>query len=150
DLSVIGLSQNVTSIQVEGAYTVYLNDGINQTGQPGIFNQDVPDLTPHNWNDRAKSVKIERVNDITCAVDANVNGIILYRDVDFQTGGGCKLITTSVNGLQASSFVDFSSIRFSGNYLYHYKATIYREANYASPCNTYWLDQSDLRECADR
>src|SRR5205807_7620430 len=62
DLSVYGLSGNVQSIQVSAAVTLYLNGGVNLSGQPGIFNNNVPNLSPNGWANRAKSLKIERTH----------------------------------------------------------------------------------------
>lgn len=148
DLAQFGLSQNVSSIIVPSGYTLFMYDGTNRNGQPGIFNQSSTDLVVHNWNDRAKSLTIETVKDTSCSVRPDANGIVLYRDTNFKPEGGCKLISASDPDLGQSTFVGFNALRFVGNYQYNYKATAYTDANYGNACGSYWLDQSDLRECA--
>lgn len=151
DLSAYGLSSNIVSVHVSPSVTLYLNDGVNLSGQPGIFNNDVMDLTANNWNSRAKSLKIEQRHDTTCNTDPAQNGILLYRDINYSPGGGCVLLTADNNDLgQTLDFTTGSSLQFVGNYVNHYKATIYVDANYGASCGSYSLNQSDLEGCSDK
>jgi hypothetical protein len=151
DLSVYGLSSNVVSIHVSSSVTLFLNDGTNLSGQPGIFNNDVMDLTPNGWNSRAKSLKIENRYDTSCNSRPDQNGILLYRNTNFDPGGGCTLLTADNNDLGASlHFTNGTSLQFVGNYINHYQATIYVDANYGTACGTYSVNQSDLLNCASK
>ncbi|HSX36114.1 MAG TPA: hypothetical protein VLH84_04245 [Patescibacteria group bacterium] len=151
DLSTLGLSSNISSIHVSPAVTLYLNDQVNLSGQPGIFNGDVTDLTASNWNDRAKSLKIENRNDVSCNNDQNQNGILLYRNTNFDTGGGCILLTGDNNDLGVThNFTTGTSLQFVGSYSNHYQVQIYTDANYGTLCGTYTVNQSDLLACAGK
>ncbi|MEO9027542.1 MAG: hypothetical protein ABI413_01870 [Ktedonobacteraceae bacterium] len=148
DLSVYGLSSNIVSIHVSSAVTLYLNDGVNLSGQPGIFNNDVMDLTANGWNSRAKSLKIENRYDTSCNNNQSQNGILLYRNTNFDTGGGCVLLTVDNNDLgKTLNFANGSSLQFVGNYINHYQAVIYVDANYGTSCGTFAVNQSDLLAC---
>jgi len=150
DLSVYGLSSNIVSIHVSSVVTLYLNDGVNLSGQPGIFNNDIMDLTPNGWNSRAKSLKIENRYDTSCNNDQAQNGILLYRNTNFDTGG-CVLLTADNNDLgRTLNFANGTSLQFVGNYINHYQATIYVDANYGTACGTYTVNQSDLLGCAGK
>jgi hypothetical protein len=121
DLSIYGLSSDIVSIHVSSAVTLYLNDGVNLSGQPGIFNNDSMDLTTNGWNSRAKSLKIENRYDTSCNNDQSQNGILLYRNTNVDPGGGCVLLTADNNDLgKTLNFANGSSLQFVGNYINHY------------------------------
>ncbi|MBN8595701.1 MAG: S8 family serine peptidase [Anaerolineae bacterium] len=147
DLSLFGLDQNVTSIRnPNNGFAIYLNDGVNFSGQPGVFDQDVADLTANGWNDRARSVRINRHNDTSC--NPGTDGIILYRDRDYRPDGGCLFITGDITDLSPYTFErGVSSIRFVGSYAQNYQLQIFRQTGFQDLCNAYWQDQSDLMNC---
>ncbi|GEM_PF-2643463 len=82
---------------------------------------------------------------------SGTNGVFLYRDRDYSTGGGCVFAAGDIPDLGSRGFGSprgISSIKFVGSYIAHYRVFIYRQTNYQDLCNSYWQDQSDLRECA--
>ena len=147
DLGVFRLDRRVTSISNPGgSYAVYLNDGISGSGTPGIFDNDIPDLTPHGWSDRARSVRIERHRPTTC--EPGSDGIVIYLDPFYSYG--CITITTDVPDLAAYNFDGvIDSIRFVGSYKNTTQLLIYRQPNYQDLCGSYWQDQYDLRQCSN-
>ncbi len=147
DLATYGLSNNISSVKVGKGYTLYMYSGTNLSGTPSAYLADVSDLKANSWDNFARSMKIEPRYDTTCNVDPNANGIVLYRDPSFATGGGCTLTTTNIRDL-GGTFPKPVALKFSGNYKYNYKVTIYHNTDYTNVCGVYTLDQSDLRDCA--
>lgn len=142
NLADFGLSNNVSSIKVSSAHTLFMFSGLDQTGTPSSWNEDRPDLSVHSWNDFARSIRIERTNDTGCSFDPNANGIYLYRDGGFYPGGGCKLVTGDIADLRPSTFDGFTGIKFMGSYKYSYKVKVYKDTNFNNFCGEYWLDQA--------
>lgn len=108
-----------------------------------------PDIGVGLYN-QFSSMRLEKINNTNCSIDPNGNGVLLYRDGGFSTGGGCMLITSDVSDLGPSTFVGFSGLRFMGTYQYHYQVSVYTDANYGNLCGQFIVDQSDLRACAGK
>ncbi len=147
DLSAYGLDQNVSSLRdPSGAYHVTLFDQPGMSGTPGYFDNDVVPLLGY-WNDRARSLRVERHGVTNCS--PGVNGIVLYRDVNYSTAGGCLFVTANMPDLTGTTFERaISSLQFRGTNSGASQLRLYAEPNYQSLCGTYWQDQSDLRSCA--
>src|SRR5258708_3734623 len=149
DLSAYGLSGNVQSIKVSPLVVAYVFSGTNQTGNPGVFNSNVPDLSQNSWANMMKSIRIDRTHSTACNNDPSQNGVLLYRNSNFDVGGGCVLLTSDNNDLGASlDFTGGSSLQFVGNYINHYQVIIYVDANYGTSCGSFFLNQSDLLSCS--
>ncbi len=148
DLATYGLSGTTSSIKVPSNRTLFLFDQTGLGGQSGTFNQDVSDLSSGNWNDRARSLKIEPKLDTSCSVPNGANGVVLYRDVNYGTNGGCTLVTGNSTDLGSIGYTRFSSLQFVGSFVQAKRVTLYNDANYGTVCGVYTLNQSDLRNCA--
>jgi RHS repeat-associated protein len=144
--------RQVSSIRdPNGCFVVFLNDGLDGSGQPGIFDVDVPDLTPHGWNDRARSVRVERHGVTSC--NPGTQGIIAYADGNYRPDGGCITLTHDYDYAQLffAGFADrITSLKFVGGYLGHTRILLYRQSGFQDLCGAYWQDQSDLRDCTDQ
>lgn len=86
-------------------------------------------------------------NNVVCA--PGTDGVMLYRDGDFSTRGGCLFTTSDIPDLTPYTYArGVSGIQFLGSYVGRYQVFVYRQANYQDLCGSYWQGQSDLRNCA--
>jgi hypothetical protein len=150
NLANFNLERNVSSIKnPDNGFAVRLYDGLNCSGQVGVFDKDEPDLAPHGWQDRARSVRVEKHRPTAC--NPGPDGLILYRDTGFRPGGGCLFITQGqdISDLTPLGYDrSITSIKFVGSYIQRYRVRIYRQPNYQDECGWCWQDQGDLRSCA--
>lgn len=131
-----------------GKYSAVMYHDANCGTYLARYGNPSPDIGSGLYN-QFGSMRLEKINDTSCTANPSTdNGIIIYRDSNFGTGGGCKLITDNVPDLGTLQFTRITSIQFVGNFINHKKATFYKDANYGTSCAVYTVNQSDLRECA--
>src|SRR6266487_1713677 len=151
DLTQQGINFPVLSVWMpNGTRTLFTSDQTNQAGTPQVFDSSNADLKASRLNTTIKSARVEIKNDTTCNIAPNANGIAIYRDVNNGIGGGCTLLTGSINDLGTIKFTRISSLKFLGTYIGHYKVTAYTDANYGTVCSVYTVSQFDLQTCAQQ
>ena len=130
---------------VDVGFHVTLWDQQNLSGTPTYM--DSSGNVPAGKENTTRSIRVERLGDTSC--NQGSDGVVLFRDTDFSTRGGCVFTQTSIPDLRPSTFDEaITSLRFVGSFVGTKQVLLYRHANYQDLCGTFTQNWSDLNACA--
>ncbi len=127
-----GLGNSVSSVKFYGNYCLDLYDNTDYNGQKGTFQWDIPNLAPHNWDNRAESFKLRACDPLPCDVK-------LCSDTNY--GGTCKTFHSDDSDLHDDGLGNsVSSLDLKDGCLIY----LYDNTNYQGQRGTFEQDVPDL------